>query len=93
MYRDKPVTRRMLANHLGISIDNVKQVVSKQLFLVYDQESQVTSLYSYYTKVGYRNSLISGTWRLTTTKYSVTTSKQLSQFAHGRAVEWVSELP
>jgi hypothetical protein len=66
------MNRQNLANSLNININEVKQVGSKQLFIVKGME-----LYSYYTKVGY---LENGTWYLTTEKYSVTTSKQLNQF-------------
>lgn len=67
------ITAKMIANNLGINIEEVKQVGSKQLFIVKGRE-----LYSYWTKVGY---LEDATWFLTTKKYTKTTSKQLTQFA------------
>lgn len=66
------ITAQMIANNLGINIEEVKQVGSKQLFIVKDCE-----LYSYWTKVGFKRD---GMWLLTMTKYTKTTSKQLTQF-------------
>lgn len=68
------VTRKDLANHLGIDIEEVKQIKSKQLFIVKGIE-----LYSSYTKVGVLEDEV---WYLTTKKYSSSTSRQLSQFAN-----------
>jgi len=74
------MTKTELANILNIDKSMIEQVGAKQLFVV--RRSLNKELYSYRTKVGY-SELIDGivVWKLTTTKYSPTTSKQLSQFA------------
>jgi hypothetical protein len=77
MYRNKPVTRQNLANSLNIDVKYVEQIDSKQLFRV--RRALRIELYSYYTLVGHTDN--NGGWLLTTTKYSPTTSKQLSQYA------------
>lgn len=71
----------------------VEQVGSKQLFIVELEGS--TLLLSYWIIVGYllfdgcmAGAGLSRTWYLTPYKYSRTTSKQLTQFARGRAVKW-----
>ena len=86
MYRNKPVTRKDLANRLGIPLDSIEQVDSKQLFIIYGHMADY--LVSYYTIVGFRPSG-NKVWKITTMKYSPTTSKQLNQFAYGRQVDWV----
>ena len=78
MYRSKPVTRKNLADRLGIEPKYIEQIGSKQLFRV--RRALRIELYSYYTLVGHTD--MSGVWILTTIKYSPTTSKQLSQFAN-----------
>lgn len=67
---------------------NIKQIGSKQLFIV-DCPINGRLLISYYTVVGYFNDK----WYLTKYKYSLTTSKQLNQFARTTnfQVEWVNE--
>lgn len=75
---------------LQFNTDNVKQVGSKQLFVVNDN-----TLVSYRTIIG---KLITGIWHITTEKYSVTTTKQCNQFANeairkGFKVERVAVLP
>lgn len=69
--------------------DSVEQIGSKQLFIV-----NGTALVSYTTIVG---KLMEDTWYLSTEKYSVTTTKQCTQFANeqlrkGFKVERVAEL-
>lgn len=82
MHRSKPVTKKDLANSLGISITLIEQVDSKQLFVV--RVGNYKELYSYYTKVGETGFTedFKACWILTKTKYSPTTSKQLTQFAN-----------
>ncbi len=75
---------------LQFNTDNVKQVSSKQLFVVNDN-----TLVSYRTVVG---KLLDRTWYITNEKYSVTTTKQCTQFANeairkGFKVERVAVLP
>ncbi len=70
--------------------DNVKQVGSKQLFVV-----NSNTLVSYRTIVG---KLIDRTWYFTNERCSVTTAKQITQFANeairkGFKVERVDVLP
>lgn len=74
------MTKTELANILNIDSSMIEQVGAKQLFVV--RRSLNKELYSYRTKVGY-SELVDGVvvWKLTTTKYSPTTSKQLSQYA------------
>lgn len=75
------MTKTELANILNIDKSMIEQVGSKQLFVV--RRSLNKELYSYRTKVGY-SELVDGivVWKLTTTKYSPTTSKQLTQFSN-----------
>jgi hypothetical protein len=75
------MTKTELANILNIDSSMIEQVDAKQLFIV--RRSLNKELYSYRTKVGY-SELVDGVvvWKLTTTKYSPTTSKQLSQFSN-----------
>jgi hypothetical protein len=67
---------------------NIKQVSSKQLFIV-DCPINGRLLLSYYTVVGYFNDR----WYLTKYKYSQTTSRQLTQFANSTnfQVEWIDK--
>lgn len=81
------VTIKNIASQFNTTRDTVKQIGSKQLFIVSTPTGTV--LVSYYTIVG---KLVAGTWYLTTKKYSVTTSKQLRQFASGRQVQHVDNL-
>ena len=77
-YRNQPVTRTHIANYFNISVEQVEQHGSKQLFTI--QYRGTRCLVSYYTIVGvYRH----GTWYVTRHKYSVTTSKQVSQWSRG----------
>jgi hypothetical protein len=64
----------------------VQQVGSKQLFVVTYPTYKL--LVSYRTIVGYRSE---GTWLLTKAKYSTTTSKQLTQFSHGKTIGWIEQ--
>jgi hypothetical protein len=74
------VTRKILADCLAIDIARIKQIASKQLFIVEETSGVYShSLYSYKTKVGVCSGNV---WQLTTEKYSPTTSKQLTQFAN-----------
>ena len=64
----------------------IEQLGSKQMAIV-AQPDGTTNLVSYETVVGCKQN---GCWYLTTKKYSITTSKQLTQFARtGPNVEWV----
>ena len=78
-YRDKPVTRRNIANTFGVTLDAVSQCDNMQLFVV--KRERDTVLVSYYTIVGV---LKNDTWYITTERYSVTTPKQLTRFSRGR---------
>jgi hypothetical protein len=64
----------------------VQQEGSKQLFVVTYPNYQL--LISYRTMVGYRSE---GSWLLTKAKYSTTTSKQLTQFSHGKTIGWIEQ--
>ena len=65
----------------------VHQVDNKQLFVVSYPDYQL--LVSYLTIVGIRTE---GAWLLTTRKYSVTTSRQLTQFVKSLpVVGWVEQ--
>ena len=64
----------------------VEQEGSKQLFVVTYPTYKL--LVSYRTVVGYRSQ---GSWLLTTAKYSTTTSKQLTQFSHGKTIGWIEQ--
>ena len=86
-YRNKPVTRRNIANAFGVTLDAVSQCDNMQLFIV--KRPADTVLVSYYTIVGV---LKNGTWYLTTQRYSRTTSKQLIRFSRGRDCVYTDDL-
>ncbi len=88
MYYHRRVTRADLAATLAIDITSIKQISSKQLFIV-QFDAFNTCLYSYSTKVGV---LVLGVWYLTTTKYSRTTRKQLTQFSNRHKVLYTDNL-
>jgi hypothetical protein len=75
-------------NRFSLRESQVKQVGSKQLFIV-DTCTNGRLLISYSTVVGYFNDK----WYLTRYKYSPTTSKQLTQFANKTKfkVEWIAK--
>lgn len=82
MYRNKPVTKNDVANYYEVNLSSVEQIDSKQLFVV------GVNLISYLTVVGRYNPDIQA-WELTDYNYSVTTSRQLTQFKrlnHIRAI-------
>jgi hypothetical protein len=81
--RSKRVTKRDIQGRFG---GEVEQVGSKQLFVVTYPTYKL--LVSYRTVVGYRSE---GTWLLTKAKYSTTTSKQLTQFSHGKTIGWIEQ--
>jgi hypothetical protein len=64
----------------------VEQEGSKQLFVVTFPTYQL--LVSYRTIVGYRSE---GTWLLTKAKYSITTARQLTQFASDKTIGWIEQ--
>ena len=75
-----------------------EQIGSKQLFICRDIHPEGAPpakyphiLVSYRTVVGRYNSE-TAFWELTKKKYSVTTTKQLNQFARSRNVTWVDNL-
>ena len=73
------VTKKILAEYLDnqrIAYDEIKQIGSKQLFIVNKGLTQY--LFSYYTVIASRE--IGQVWIVTTKKYSVTTSKQITQY-------------
>lgn len=71
------VTKTDVAKTLSVALADVKQIDNKQLFVVHNFRQNRTVLVSYKIIVGI---LFNNTWHLTTAKYSVTTSRQLSQF-------------
>ena len=85
-------TRKDIANQFGLPLDAIEQIGSKQLFIVdcssypnsFDSYSRkyysVSLLVSYKTIVGIYHTADSG-WKLTSKKYSVTTTRQLSDFS------------
>jgi hypothetical protein len=64
-------------------IENLQQIDNKNLYIGDDKY-----LVSYKTIVGV---LVAGTWLLTTDKYSVTTSRQMTQFASNHTCKRVSQ--
>jgi hypothetical protein len=75
-----------------------EQIDSKQLFICRDIHPEGAPpakyphiLIAYRTIVGRYNSE-TGCWELTKKKYSVTTTKQLNQFARNHNVIWVDSL-
>ena len=79
------ITIKDIQARFSLRKSQVSQIGSKQLFIVDTYNGRL--LLSYYTVVGYFNDK----WYLTKYKYSVTTSKQLSQFARSTTfqVEWI----
>ena len=77
------VTKKILAEYLDnqrIAYDEIKQIGSKQLFIVNKGLTQY--LFSYYTVIASRE--IGQVWVVTTKKYSVTTSRQLRQYLNNK---------
>lgn len=74
-------------NRFNLKKSQVKQIGSKQLFIVDTKNGRL--LLSYYTVVG----CFTDKWYLTRYKYSYTTSKQLTQFANKSTffVEWLDK--
>lgn len=78
------VTIKDIMNNFTVKRDKVKQVKSQQLFIVDLIGGRV--LISYYTVVGiFHNSI----WYIDERKYSVTTTKQVSQFRRSTKFESV----
>lgn len=85
-------TRKDIANQFGLPLNAVEQIGSKPLFIVncssypnsYDSYSRkyysVRLLVSYRTIVGIYHTADSE-WKLTSSEYSVTTARQLSDFS------------
>jgi hypothetical protein len=85
-------TRKDIANQFGLPLNAVEQIDSKQLFIVdcssypnsFDSYSRkyysVSLLVSYRTIVGIYHTADSE-WKLTSKKYSITTTRQLSDFS------------
>ena len=71
-----PITKKDLKNRFN-TISGIEQIGNKQLFTATIDGKYV--LISYYTIVGIFDS-VNWEWLITTEKYSVTTSKQLTQF-------------
>lgn len=69
------ITKKHVAEWFKVTLDNVKQVDSKQLFIVQLKTRKV--LVSYLTIVG---EWVDGLLIVTLYRYSKTTSKQLTQF-------------
>ena len=70
------ITNKRIQSIFGVAREQVEQVGSKQLFIV--KLEGYSLLVSYTTIIGIN--LRGGVWQLTKEKYSVTTSKQTSQF-------------
>lgn len=95
-------TRKDIANQFGLPLNAIEQIGSKQLFKVdcssypnsYDSYSRkyysVSLLVSYRTIVGIYHTADSE-WKLTSRKYSDTTSRQLSSFSKDHNASYVSE--
>ena len=81
----KMITKQDIARQFNIAINNVKQIDSKQLFIVNDYSSLDSThsnkryLVSYQTIIGIYD-FNNCTWYVTKEKFSVTTSRQTSQF-------------
>lgn len=72
------VTKTDVSWIFNVQVDAIKQIDSKQLFIV-DSPDKGRVLISYKTIVG---RFTDNEWLLTTERYSETTSKQLNQFAN-----------
>lgn len=71
------VTKQKVASHFSVTLIDIEQFKSKQLFLV--DIGVETYLVSYLTKVGKYNRA-NGLWELTDQRYSRTTSSHLAYF-------------
>lgn len=69
------VTKKDIMRLFAVKSDAVKQIGSKQLFIVDTKSGRM--LVSYRTIIGYFTNSI---WHISSNKYTVTTSKQTSQF-------------
>jgi hypothetical protein len=80
-------TRKDIALQFGLPLEAVEQIGSQQLFKV---DCTVSLLVSYRTIVGIYHTADSE-WKLTSKKYSVTTTRQLSQFCNSHNAVRVTE--
>lgn len=76
------VTKKDIAKSFNVSLDNVEQVQSKQLFIVYTSNAKL--LVSYYTVIGVYE-FNHCAWYITKEKYSTTTSRQITTFRNSIA--------
>ena len=78
------VTKESISVIFGVPLSAIKQIGSKQLFVVNVSNGEIGYrhiLVSYRTIIGYNDSEF---WYLTTKKYSRTTSRQISAFSRNR---------
>jgi hypothetical protein len=81
MYQFNPVTKTTIQYLTGRPLTDIEQIGAKQLFIV--SYPRYRLLYSYKTIIGIN--LLSGDnmgWKITLKKYSLTTTKQISQFPY-----------
>ena len=78
------VTKESISVIFGVPLSAIKQIGSKQLFVVNVSNGEIGYrhiLVSYRTIIGYNDSEF---WYITTRKYSVTTSRQITAFVRDR---------
>lgn len=78
------VTKRNISAIFGVPLSAIKQIGSKQLFVVNISSGDIGYrhiLVSYRTIIGYNDNEF---WYITTRKYSQTTSRQITAFSRNR---------
>ena len=76
-----PVTKKDISAIFNVPTANITQVGSKQMFKVTSVKDKCFFLLSYRTIIGIYHDNI---WKITTKKYSSTTSRQITAFSHSR---------
>lgn len=76
------VTKKHIKHYFNVKLEHVKQVQSKQLFIVYTNNAKL--LVSYYTVIGIYE-FNHCAWYITKEKFSKTTSRQITKFKNSIA--------
>ena len=76
-----PVTKKDIANIFNVPTTDITQIGSKQMFKVLSVKDKCLFLVSYRTIIGIYHDNI---WKITTKKYSITTTQQITAFSRGK---------
>ena len=76
-----PVTKKNISSIFGVPTTDITQVGSKQMFKVLSVKDKCLFLVSYRTIISIYHDNI---WKITTRKYSRTTSCQITAFSRGQ---------